>query len=123
LTVFRRESKKEKASLNLSLCGKIMSSCPIFPCPPHGQRNTRAIWGHYPRCVLIPCPRTYFEVEDIRPGEDETQCITDKIFVSAAGGISIPKDLNRNILQFLTGKDLLRFTMVSKREKLQNTHT
>jgi hypothetical protein len=38
-----------------------------------------------------------------------------KIFVLTAGGISIPKELNRNIIQFLTGKDLLRFEMVSKK--------
>ncbi len=101
---------------------KIMSSCPIFPRLPRGQRNTRAIWGHYSRRFLIPRPRTYFEVKDIRPGEEEMQCITDEIFVSTAGGISIPKELNRNILQFLTGKDLLRFAMVSKKAKMIVNH-
>ena len=40
-------------------------------------------------------PITYFEVEDIRPGEDDLQWVTDEIFVSTAGGISIPKALNQ----------------------------
>ena len=91
-----------------------MSSCPVFPRPPRGQWDARAIWGTYTCCFLIPCPRNYFEVEDIRPGEDELQWISDKIFVSTAGGISIPKELNHFFLQFLTGNELLRFAMVSK---------
>ena len=99
-----------------------MSSCPVFPHLPRGQWNARPIWGTYTRCFLVPRPRTYFEVEDIRPGEDEMQCIKDKIFLSTAGGISIPKELNRNILQFLTGKDLLRFVMVSKKAKMIVEH-
>ena len=78
----------------------------------------RANWGHYPYQQLIPLPRTHFEVEDVRPSEDELEWISDKIFVSTAGGISIPKELNRNILQFLTGKDLLRFEMVSKKAEM-----
>ena len=78
--------------------------------------------GHLYSLFLISCPRTYFEVKDIRPGEEEMQCITDEIFVSTAGGISIPKELNRNILQFLTGKDLLRFTMVSKKANMIVKH-
>jgi hypothetical protein len=90
----------------------------MFPCPPRGQRVTRAHWGHYHYWQLIPLPRTYFEVKDVRPGEDELQWISDEIFVSTAGGILIPKELNQNILQFLTGKDLLRFKMVSKKAKM-----
>ena len=86
----------------------------MFPCLPRGQRVSRAHWGHYPAWQLIPLPRTYFGVDDVRPGEDELQCITDKIFVSTAGGISIPKKINRNVLQFLMEKELLRFEMVSK---------
>ncbi len=89
-----------------------MSNCPIFPCP--WRRTPSAHWGHVPCRELIPFPRTYFEVEDIRPGEDELSWITDKIFVSTAGGVSVPKELNRKILQYLSGKDLLRFSMVSK---------
>ena len=100
-----------------------MSSCLVFPRLPHGQWNARAMWGHYPHRQLIPFPKTYFKVEDIRPSEDELQCITDKIFVvSTAGGISVPKELNQNILQFLTGKDLLRFAMVSKKAKMIVNH-
>jgi hypothetical protein len=94
----------------------------MFPCPLRGQRVLRAHWGHYPYRQLIPLPSTYLEVEDVRPGEDELQCITDKIFVSTAGGISISKELNRNILQFLTGNDLLRFEMVSKKAKMIVEH-
>ncbi len=45
------------------------------------------------------------------------QCITDKNFVLTAGGISIPRELNQNILQFFRGKDLLRFVMVSKKNR------
>ena len=40
----------------------------------------------------------------------------------SAGGISIPKELNRNILQFLTGKELLRFAMVSKKADMIVKH-
>ncbi len=98
------------------------SSKEKLPHPPHAQWVLRAHWGHYPYWQLIPLPRTYFEVEDVRPGEDELQCITDEIFVSTAGGISIPKELNQNILQFLTGKDLLRFKMVSKKAEMIVEH-
>jgi len=58
---------------------------------------------------------TYFEVEDIRPGEDELSEYTFEIFESINGGQTIPKELNRKILQYLPGKDLLRFSMASKR--------
>ena len=94
----------------------------MFPHPLRREWVARAHWGHYPYWQLIPLPRTYFEVEDVRPGEDELQCITDEIFVSTAGGISIPKELNQNILQFLTGKDLLRFKMVSKKAEMIVEH-
>ena len=59
----------------------------------------------YPRQQLVNFPRTYFEVEDVRPGEEEGQAISEEIFVSTAG---------RNILQFLTGKELLRVGVVLK---------
>jgi hypothetical protein len=61
--------------------------------------------------VLIPFPRTYFEVDDIRPGEDELSEYTIEIFESK--NVTIPKELNRKILQYLPGRDLLRFSMVS----------
>ena len=99
---------------------KIMSNRSIFPRP--WQRLSSAHWGHYPRRQLIPLPRTYFEVEDIRPGEDEMSWITDEIFVSTAGGISVPKVLNRKNLQYLMGTDLLRFSMVSKTAEMIVEH-
>ncbi len=60
-------------------------------------------------------PRTYFEVKDIRPGEDELSEYTFDIFESMDGGLTIPKELNRKVLQYLPGKDLLRSSMASKR--------
>jgi hypothetical protein len=92
---------------------KIMSNRPIFPRP--WRRLSSAHWGHYPHRQLIPLPRTYFEVEDIRPGEDELPDITDKIFVLTAGNISVPKELNQNILRFLTGKICSGFQWFQKR--------
>jgi hypothetical protein len=38
---------------------------------------------------------------------------TFKIFKLTDGGLTIPKELNRKILQYLPGKDLLRFSMAS----------
>jgi len=67
---------------------------------------------HRPRRQLISLPLTYFEVEDIRPGESQGQAGSVPIFVS--GELSVPKELNQGILQFLTGRDLLRFAKVSK---------
>ena len=52
----------------------------MFPHLPRGQRVSRARWGYYHYRQLIPLPRTYFKVEDVRPGEDELQCITDEIY-------------------------------------------
>jgi hypothetical protein len=51
--------------------------------------------------------------------------ITDKIFVSTAGRISVPKELNQKILQYLSGKILLRFSMVSKTAGMivEHSHT
>jgi hypothetical protein len=94
---------------------KIMSNRLIFP--RQWRQLSSAHWGHYPRqqLALIPLSRTFFEVEDIRPGEDELLWITDEIFESTASRISIPKALNQKILQYLLGKDLLRFSMASKK--------
>jgi hypothetical protein len=67
-----------------------------------------------PRLQLVPLPRVYFEVKDVRPDENQGQANSVAIFGSRCpGGVSIPKELNQNILQFLTGKDLLRFARVS----------
>ena len=81
---------------------KIMSNCPIFPRPWHWLSS--AHWGHYPCRQLIPLPRTYFEVEDIWPGEDEMSWITDKIFVSTDGGISIPKGIKPKKIAVFDGE-------------------
>jgi len=63
----------------------------------------------------VPCPRTYFEVDDIRPGEDELSDNTIEIFESTdeLTKVTIPKELNRKILQYLPCRDFLRFSMVS----------
>jgi hypothetical protein len=70
-----------------------------------------------PRLQLVALPRVYFEIEDVRPDEDQGQANSVAIFGSrrsrTPGGISIPRELNQNILQFLTGRDLLRFARVS----------
>ena len=68
----------------------------------------------FPRQQVVSFPKTYFEVEDVRPGEEQGQANSEEIFVSTLGGISIPRELNHNILQFLTGKNLLRVAMVLK---------
>ena len=54
----------------------------------------------YPRWQLVNFPRTYFKVEDVRPGEEQEQANLEEICVSTLGGISIPRELNQNILQF-----------------------
>ena len=56
--------------------------------------------------AYIPLPRTYFEVGDIRPGEDEMQWIKDEIFVSTAGGISVPKG---STIWHQNGNECIRF--------------
>jgi len=66
---------------------------------------------HHPRRQLVNLPRTYFEVEDVRPHESEGQA---NLVIFVLRGISIPGELNQNILKFLTGKDLLRVAKVSK---------
>ncbi len=62
------------------------------------------MWGfcHRPRRQLISLPLTYFEVEDIRPGESQGQARSVPIFVS--GELSVPKELNQGILQFFDRK-------------------
>ena len=65
------------------------------------------------RRQLLDLPRTYFEVDDVRPHEDELPEYTFEIFENQ--GLTIPKDLNRKILQYLPGKDLLNFSRASKK--------
>ena len=84
---------------------------PVFP---NRRRQAPSPYRHYHNYrVLVSCPRTYFEVDDIRPGEDELSEYTIEIFESK--NVTIPKELNRKILQYLPGKDLLRFSMASKK--------
>ena len=73
----------------------------------------RHVWRfcHHPRWQLVNLPRTYFEVKDDRPHESEGQA---NLVIFVLGGISIPGELNQNILKFLTGKDLLRVATISK---------
>ena len=82
---------------------------PVFP---NRRRQAPSPYRHYHNYrVLVSCPRTYFEVDDIRPGEDELSEYTIEIFESK--NVTIPKELNWKILQYLPGRDLLRFSMVS----------
>ena len=78
---------------------------PVFENHRRGGRNPFNLPLTYPRRVLVRCPRTYFEVEDIRPGENELPDNTYDIFETA--GIRIPPVLNRKIMQYLSGEDLL----------------
>jgi hypothetical protein len=84
---------------------------PVFP---NRSRKTSLYWRTPNHTVLVPFPRTYFEADNIRPGEDEVSEYTFEIFEST-NGLRIPKELNRKILQCLPGKDLLRFSMASKK--------
>ena len=68
----------------------------------------------HPRWQLASLPRTYFKVKDVRPNENQGQVKLAAIFVSTPRGVYIPGELNQGILQFLTGRDLLRFVRVSK---------
>ena len=77
------------------------------------SRKPSPYWYHPNYKVAVPFPRTYFEVDDIRPSEDELLEYTIEIFEKK--GLTIPKELNRKILQYLPGKDLLRFSMASKK--------
>jgi hypothetical protein len=93
---------------------------PVFP--NHRQQSSNHYWRHPNHWVLVPFPRTYFEVEDIRPGEDEFLGVRIEIFKWTTGGLTIPKELNRQILQYLPGKDLLKFSMASKKAEMIVEH-
>ena len=82
---------------------------PVFPY----HRRWAASQYHPNRRVLVSLPRTYFEVEDIRPGEDELSEYAFEIFELFDGRLTIPKELNRKILQYLPGKELLKFSKAS----------
>ena len=73
----------------------------------------RRVWRFrdHPRRQLVCLPRTYFEVEDVRPDENQVPAYPAAIFSS--GEIVVPWELNKIILEFLTGKDLLRLSQVS----------
>ena len=82
---------------------------PVFPY--HGRvASDRVTYPPgYRRKVLVSCPRTYFEVEDIRPGEDE---LPDNIYdIFETAGIRIPPVLNRRIMKYLSGEDLLKIDL------------
>ena len=76
--------------------------------------------GHPPRRQLINLPLIYFEVEDVRPDENEGQDVDENegqensSSVLNSGGVSVPGELVQGILRFLTGKELLRFAGASK---------
>ena len=66
--------------------------------------------GHPPRRQLINLPLIYFEIEDVRPDEDEGQDVDENEGqenslspVLSSGGVSVPRELVQGILQFLTG--------------------
>jgi hypothetical protein len=69
---------------------------------------------------LINLPLIYFEVEDVRPDENEGQDVDENegqensSSVLNSGGVSVPGELVQGILRFLTGKELLRFAGASK---------
>ncbi len=103
--VIRRKHHKLKMMPN--------QNSPVFP---NRRRLAGSLSRHHPNhWVLVSFPRTYFEVEDIRPGEDELPEYTFGIFKTTNGGLTIPKELNRKILQYLPGKDLLKFSKASNR--------
>ncbi len=85
---------------------------PVFP--NHRRRSSNRYWRHPNYQVLAPFPRTYFEAEF--PG------VAVDIFESTTGGLTIPKELNRKILQYLPGKDLLKFSMVSNKALMIINH-
>ena len=93
---------------------------PVFP--NHRRQSSNAYWRRTNCRVLVSFPGTYFEVEDIRPSEDELSGVTVEIFESTTGGLTIPKELNRKILQYLPGKDLLKFSMASKKAEMIVEH-
>jgi hypothetical protein len=79
------------------------------------------------RRQLVTLPKTYFEVDDEIPGEHELSQYTFEIFETSTTTTSsaeidikteiltIPKELNQKILQYLHGKDLLRFSQAPKK--------
>ncbi len=83
-------------------------------------RGPGRLRGLDPRRQLINLPLIYFEIEDVRPGENEGQDIDENEGqeylspVLSSGGISVPGELVQGILRFLTGKDLLRFMGASR---------
>jgi hypothetical protein len=60
---------------------------------------------------LVDFPRTYFEVQNVRPAEGQYD-----VSVMAIWSL-VPRDLNGIILKFLSGKELIGFKSVSKRTK------
>jgi hypothetical protein len=71
-------------------------SQPVFP--NHRQQSSNAYWHRTNRRVLVSFLRIYFEVKDVRLGEDELSGVMVEIFESTSGGLTIRKELNRKIL-------------------------
>jgi len=55
---------------------------------------------HHTSRQLINLPRTYIEVEGVRPNESQGQVNSAPICVSIPRGVSVPGELNQGILQF-----------------------
>jgi hypothetical protein len=61
--------------------------------------------------VLVVIPIKRFEVQDVRPIEGQYH-----VNVTAIWGL-IPRELNRNVLKFLSAKELVGFKSVYKNAK------
>jgi hypothetical protein len=61
--------------------------------------------------VNVFIPINHFEVQDVRPVEGQYH-----VNATAMWG-SIPRELNRNVLKFLSTKELVRFKSICKNAK------
>ncbi len=59
---------------------------------------------------LVNLPRTYFEVEDVRLAEGQGQ---DQMSQAVIWKM-LPREINTNVLKFLSGKELGTFKVISK---------
>ena len=92
---------------------------PIFRDHRRAPSNPFNLPLSFRRRVLVSFPRTYFEVEDIRPGEDELPDNTYDIFERPDGGLRLPPVLNRKILQYLSEEeDLVYCNMCLERNDI-----
>ncbi len=93
---------------------------PVFRNHRRGASNPFNLPLIFNRRVLVSFPRTYFEVEDIRPGEDELPDYMFDIFETAGGGLRLPPVLNRRILQYLSREELLFCNICLERNSLSS---